>query len=228
MRTFERSLLPFTLISLFLASWLGLAGCGAAEKLPEFTSDLGAPADLFESPPDLAPACAPRASDGFVAHFHPPHVDNKACTPAEVDLFISDWLRGTASQRAAFQQGHAGCFACALSDDDASTTAPMIHHAALRFTDVNVPACIAAVDVDLNSACAAHMQALEQCELFACTGCGKSSLDEINTCRNDVCATFAHDAACASTSKYAKCHAAAYPAPDGLERAMVATFCGSI
>lgn len=127
------------------------------------------------------------------------------CSYAEVDAFRASCLSSDVS--ACAKAVNADCAKCLATDEAAEAYGAVIVHRG--WVELNEPGCVAnAMNDPTGVRCAAAMQALDRCELAACSAnCPVSSeatLNALDGCRTAAeagqCVALAGDAACAQAN----------------------------
>jgi hypothetical protein len=214
-----------------------LAGCNTTSAATGADSS-DAPADLGEAvTPDLRPAgCAPRDVTGFTPEFRLPHRAMKVCTPAEIDLLLSDWVLGSVSKRLDYQNQHTQCLACAVTRDDQDLPGPLLYRDEWAFVDGNISACLYAIDDNpADDSCAGHAFVDQECEYSACwASCPVDTeleLGTIDQCRDQaamtVCSSYHTAWSSCHKGLYAACDPKHYPSTEAWFRALVQQLCGA-
>ena len=120
--------------------------------------------------------CSPLLA-GFTPAYHPPASAKGSCTATQLEVYYNDCL-GTAASSAAcapWSVANAACSACLVgsSSPTAASWGPLLEYTLL--VDFDEGGCVA-LDQPQQTACAAALEAEEECTHAACdTVCGASA-----------------------------------------------------
>jgi hypothetical protein len=155
-------------------------------------------------------ACPPGSVAAFAPTWKPPKpLHATACSPAEAELNVNCAFDPSSNPSVCdaylADASSSNCTLCVLTDDFDTTYGPLVMHGA--YADLNLGGCIAQASGDTSATgCGAKVQAIGQCQAFACSACpdpssGTKAMNDYLAClsaaMSTVCKDYVKAAACA-------------------------------
>ncbi|MFO0668493.1 MAG: hypothetical protein U0235_02540 [Polyangiaceae bacterium] len=163
-------------------------------------------------------ACPPGSVAAFTPTWKPPKkLHAGVCSLAEAELTVDCAFDPNAKQSTCdayfADAGSSACTLCVLTDDFDTTYGPIVMHGA--YAALNLGGCIAQTSGDTSAtSCGAKVQAISECQEFACTSCPDPSTTSKAMTDYLKCQGAAMSSVCKSFVTAGSC-ADALIAPDG-------------
>lgn len=154
-------------------------------------------------------ACPPGSVAAFTPTWKPPKpLHSGACSLADAELTVDCAFDPNAKQStcdALFADaGSSACTLCVLTDDFDTSYGPIVMHGA--YAALNLGGCIAQASGDTTaSSCGAKVQAIAECQQFACTACPDPSTSAKAMSDYLKCQSSALTTACGAFAKAGSC-----------------------